>query len=216
MASCCFCTNVIRIAVRLLLGRTASIIASTVTRYSVGSTPGLPVANYTVELGNATVSDVACGSSHTCALLDLDNNTAVNCWGYNTYLQLVRARLTDTFCKVYDLCALHLQCCQCFLTQACYLMLLLSNKQGNGRNPAVADASKSIAVEFGKGVVPKAISSGGWQSCAITDGPYTFKDRLFCWGSDNSDYPYYGQVHEFLQLFLCCARAQPVLITASY
>jgi Regulator of chromosome condensation (RCC1) repeat len=173
--------------------------------HSVGSTPGLPVANYTVDLGNATVSDVACGSSHTCALLG--NKTAVKCWGYNTYLQLVRVQLTHTFlCSVWS----SIRCsCNVIVNaaspEACYL-ILLQNKQGNGRNPAVADASKSIAVDFGKGVMPKAISSGGWQTCAIADGPNTFKDRLFCWGSDNSDYPYYGQVHTYFTNYCCICK----------
>jgi hypothetical protein len=64
--------------------------------------------------------------------------------------------------------------------------------------------------------MPKAIASGGWQSCAIADGPNDFKDRLFCWGSDNSDYPYYGQVCSFTNCCCTLQSAQPVPVSAAY
>jgi Regulator of chromosome condensation (RCC1) repeat len=61
---------------------------------SVGSTPNAPVAAYTVGLGGSAVSDVDCGSDHTCVLVDKGTiNAAIKCFGDNSKYQLV----SDTF-----------------------------------------------------------------------------------------------------------------------
>jgi alpha-tubulin suppressor-like RCC1 family protein len=57
--------------------------------------------------------------------------------------------------------------------------------QGIGSNAAVlGNASTSIAVDLGTGVIPTAISVGNRHTCAITSGPGNTKGSLYCWGSN--------------------------------
>jgi hypothetical protein len=52
----------------------------------------------------------------------------------------------------------------------------LSRIQGVGSNAtAVGNASTNIAVDFGTGVIPIAISVGSRHTCAITNGPGKIK-----------------------------------------
>jgi Regulator of chromosome condensation (RCC1) repeat len=66
--------------------------------------------------------------------------------------------------------------------------LAIDRTQGISSDVRRADASKSIALDFGIGVIPVAISLGVRHACAITAGPGKVKGDLYCWG-DN----YFGQ-----------------------
>jgi hypothetical protein len=81
--------------------------------------------------------------------------------------------------------------CMCCSTHACNTSALYSTnllrKQGIGSNVTVTnDTSQSIAVNFGTGVVPIAISVGGRHTCAVINGPDKAVGSLCCWGDNYS------------------------------
>jgi Regulator of chromosome condensation (RCC1) repeat len=74
----------------------------------------------------------------------------------------------------------------------------LSRIQGVGSNAVVDSASTSIAVDFGTGVIPIAISVGYFHTCAITNGPGKITGSLYCW-----EYNVYGELGTANQVYDC-------------
>jgi alpha-tubulin suppressor-like RCC1 family protein len=84
---------------------------------------------------------------------------------------------------------------------------IVTHIQGIGNNATFTDdASKSIAVHFGEGVIPIAIAVGSFHACAITNGPGKTKGNLYCWG--DNEYAQLGipTAQVLVRILLACIR----------
>lgn len=145
----------------------------------------LPVM-VTKPTGVTSWTAIACGAFHNIAI-GSDQNVYV--WGYNNQGQLADSSLTDKLVptqvalpnsvKVLAVSASNNACLVLASDNALYAW----GKNGNGQlgTGTTTDHSTPVAVTLPSGVVPVAISSGGYfNSCIAADG------NIYSWGQANN------------------------------
>ena len=150
-----------------------------------------------IDLGSGrTATEISAGDSHTCALLD---NSAVKCWGDNTYGQLGQgdnSNRGDGSSEMGDnLAAIDLgsgRTAKSITTGTGYACAVLDDDSvkcwgrgnvgqlGHGKNTSV-DSPPNSSIDLGTGRTAKFVSAGNSHTCAILDN-----SSLKCWGFNES------------------------------
>jgi Regulator of chromosome condensation (RCC1) repeat len=68
----------------------------------------------------------------------------------------------------------------CPLSDCLFYCIMLTTLQNY--HAFLDNVSASVAVDFGTGLIPIAISVERYHTCAITNGPGKIRGSLYCWG----------------------------------
>jgi len=156
-----------------------------------GTTLSSPVPRPVIGLPDTSVLDVACGGTHTCAIMDGGGD--VYCWGYNAYGQLGDGTTLDASSPsaiAYPHTPVGADEAAGGLNHTCAvlrpdgLQCWGDNREGqcgNGDRTPPGDILEEPTAVVNLPALPSSVDCGGIHSCALFPG-----GEMMCWGRNSA------------------------------